>query len=139
MRTVCLVVVGALIAALSSLPVRAEKKADVPDGNWIKKEGDVKMEFADKGVLRIFPHGEKEAFVVVCSYSVAKDGAIKAKVKEYEGKEETKARAKNVVPIGLEFQFAWKVKDGVATLEEVKGDDVGAIKSHLEGQYELKK
>ena len=44
------------------------------------------------------------------------------------------------IPIGTEFSFQWKVKDGAATLAEVKGDEskTELLKAHLEADYEKK-
>jgi hypothetical protein len=100
---------------------------------------DVKLEFPDKEVLKVFPHGDKDAFAIVCSYTLGKDGVVKVKVKDYEGSDEIKEKAKNFVPVGLEFSFTWKAKDGSATLADITGEKADAIKNHLEGDYEAKK
>jgi hypothetical protein len=135
-----LLVCGVMLA-LVSLPAKAEdKKDDKPalSGAWVLKGGEAKIEFTDKDVLKISPHGESAVLVIVCEYTVGKDGAVKAKITALEGKEEAKAKAKEIVPVGLEFRFTWKAKDDTATLGEVKGEKVDAIKSHLEGDYAKK-
>ena len=118
--------------------VADDKKAEAPAGTWAKKGMDVKLEFPEKGVLKVYPHGEKDAFAVVCSYTLGKDGRVKAKVTDHEGSAEIKEKAKNIVPVGLEFEFTWTVKDGAGKLDDVKGDKTEPIKNHLEGEYEKK-
>jgi hypothetical protein len=138
---------GARLLALAGLevccaPVSAEEKKDDKDksplkGVWTQAEGKVKIEFADKDVMKIFPHGNED-IVVVCSCTAGKDALVKVKITEIEGKD--KDKVKEVLPIGLAFSFKWQVKDAAATLDDVKGDDVPAmVKSHLEGKYEQKK
>jgi hypothetical protein len=107
-------------------------------GNWAKKGGEMKIEFADKGVLKLLPHGDKAGIVITCKYSVEKDGAIKAKISELEAPADIKEKLTQRVPVGLEFSFKCKVKDDTATLDDVTGDKTEALKSHLEGEYERK-
>ena len=127
-------------SALAPRPAAADDKdKPAPAGTWVRKEGELKLEFVDKGVLRISPHGDKEAFTVVCSYTAAKGGRVTAKITDLEGKAELTEKAKNVVPVGSEFSFQWRVKDGTATLDDLKGEKVDALKAHLEGDFEAKK
>ncbi len=44
----------------------------------------------------------------------------------------------NVVPVGMEFQFKWKVDGEAATLDEVDGKDTDQVKARLEGDYAKK-
>jgi hypothetical protein len=106
-------------------------------GTWVLKGGELKIEFCDKEVMKISPHGDNDAIVVVCSYQVEKGKRVKTKITELEGKAKEKAR--ELIPVGLEFSFTWQVKDGIATLGDLKGKKVELLKSHLEGQYEQKK
>ena len=62
---------------------------------------------------------------------------VKATISELEGTAKDKLQGK--LPVGTEFSFRWKVQDGTATLDDVKGDTVGLLKSHLVGDYEPKK
>lgn len=129
------------ILALAGLTVLAEDKKEdkgkaALTGKWTKKEGELKMEFCDKEVMKFYPHGDKLAFAIVCNYSFEKDGRVKVKITELEGTQEIKDKAKGSLPIGLEFSFKYKVKDSAATLDEVKGDNVEHLKTHLEGDYE---
>jgi hypothetical protein len=114
-----------------------DKKAEAPAGTWVKSGAELKIEFQDKGVLRIAPHGNKEA-VIVCSYTAGKAGAVAVKVTDHEGSDDFKAKIKDHAPVGLEFEFTWTVKDGKATLSEVKGKSKDVLSSHLEGEYEKK-
>jgi hypothetical protein len=115
-----------------------DKKDDKPalSGTWALKGGELKIEFADKNVMKVFPHGKAEVLAILCSYSVGKDGLVKAKITELEG--EAKDKAKDHVPVGLEFNFKWKAKDDTAKLEDVKGENTDVFKSHMEGEYEKK-
>jgi hypothetical protein len=107
-------------------------------GSWAKKGGEMKIEFADKGVLKLLPHGDKAGIVIVCKYTSEKDGVVKAKITELEAKADIKEKLTQVVPVGLEFSFKCKVKDDAATLEDVTGEKTETLKSHLEGDYERK-
>jgi hypothetical protein len=122
--------------ALTGLPAWAEEKKDPkgPTGTWARKDGELRLEFADQETLRLQPHGDKAEFTVVCGYT-HKDGVVKAKIKELEGKAEILEKAKNVLPVGKEFSFAWKAKDDTATLEDLKGENTDGLKAHLEGEF----
>jgi hypothetical protein len=128
---------GLILAVLPAFAGDKDKPALT--GAWVQQGAELRITFVDKDTMKIYPHGENEVLVIVCSYSVAKDGLVKAKITDLEGKEEAKEKAKELVPIGLEFTFAWKVKDDTATLAGVKGDKVQALKAHLEGKYEPKR
>jgi hypothetical protein len=136
-RSFIKVAVGALAAI--GLPAWADdtKDAKGPAGTWAKKDGEVRLEFADKETLRIRPHGDKAEFTVVCSYAV-KDGVVKAKITELEGKAEILEKAKPHLPVGREFSFAWTAKDDTATLADLTGKDTDGLKGHLEGEYAKK-
>ena len=75
---------------------------------------------------------------VVCEYTVEKEGLVKAKITDFEGKEEAKKMVKEKLPVGTEFSFKWKVKDDTAKLDDLKGDKIEDLKSHLEGDYKKK-
>src|SRR5262245_24734062 len=107
-------VVLACVLALASLAATAgEKKGDKPalSGTWGKKDAELKIEFAAKGVLKIAPHGDSAMIAIVCDYAVEKEGLVKAKVTGFEGKEEAKKHVGEKLPVGTEFSFKWKVKD----------------------------
>ena len=129
------------VLVLVSLPASADgQKGDKPalSGTWAKKDGELKIEFADKDVLKIAPHGDSAVFAVVCHYTVAKEGLVKARITGFEGKEEAKKKAAEVIPVGLKFSFKWTVKGDAARLHDLTGDKVEALKSHLEGDFEKK-
>jgi hypothetical protein len=130
---------GAMVLAGLSAAA-GEKKNDkgkaVPAGVWAQQGGEAKIEFGDKNVMKIFPHGDNDAIIVVCSYTVEKKTLIKARIAELDGK--AKEKAKDVLPIGLEFRFTWQVDGDVATVGNVKGENVERLKSHLEGKYDKK-
>jgi hypothetical protein len=135
---VCGAVLACAFVALAGQSVAADdKKGDkdksAPAGVWQRTEGDLKIEFADKAVLKISPHGKDELILILCKYAVEKDGSVKAKVTELTG--EAKDKVKDVLPVGYEFSFKWNAKDDAATLDGVKGDNVEHLKSHLEGKY----
>lgn len=142
MRTIspCLFLVAISAVALACLSAQAEDKKEKssPAGVWQKKDGQLRLEFCDKNVIKIFPHGDKAEITILCKYTTGKDGLIKAKIAEFEGKPEVTEKLKGIVPIGLEFSFKYLAKDKTATLDDVKGDNVDALKSHLEGEYEQK-
>lgn len=111
-----------------------DAKKPAPAGRWHKTEGQIRIDFLDKGVMKIAPHGD-DTFVVVCSYAVTKDGRIKAKITELEGKDEIKEKAKSHLPVGMEWTFAWNAKGEKATLDNIDGKEVDLLKSHLEGEF----
>jgi RNA polymerase sigma factor (sigma-70 family) len=116
-----------------------EKKKVSLSGVWVLKDADLKLDFSKKDVLKIYPHGDKEAIVLSCEYSVGKDGRVKAKVTGLEGNKEAKEKIEEHVPVGTAFSFRWKVKGAAATLSDLKGDKEDDLKSHLEGDYTEKK
>jgi hypothetical protein len=129
------------VLVLASLSAFADdKKDDKPalSGSWVKKDGELKIEFTDKDVMKIAPHGNDEVFLVLCTYTVEK-GEVKAKITGLEGKEEAKKKAQEHLPVGFKFSFKWKVNGDTARLDDVKGDDVEILKSHMEGDFEQKK
>jgi hypothetical protein len=136
------VVLACGLLALASLAATAgETKGDRPalSGTWGKKDGELKIAFADKGVLKIAPHGDSALIAVVCDYTVAKGGLVKARVTGFEGKEEAKKHVAEKLPVGTEFSFKWKVKKDTAKLADLKCAKVEQLKSHLEGEYDRKK
>jgi hypothetical protein len=129
------------VLALSSLLAPAggqEKDKPALSGLWVQKGGELTMEFSGKDVVKISPHGDNAVIVIVCNYTIDKEGLVKAKITEFEGKDEVKDKVKQRLPIGLQFSFKWQIKDDSATLDDVKGDNVQPLKSHLEGKYEKK-
>ena len=125
------------IVALIAPWTRADDKKDaaLPPGVWGLQGGEMKLEFANKNVLKLYPHGTAEVVAIVCNYAL-KDGRVKAKVTELDGT--AKDKIQKVVPLGLEFNFRWKPSGDMAALEDVKGEKVELLKSHLEGKYEKK-
>jgi hypothetical protein len=130
-------VCGAL--ALAGPSAVADDKKDGKDkpalsGSWVKKEGELKLEFADKDTLKIAPHGNDDVLVIVCGYTLEK-GQVKAEVNGFEGKDEAKEKVKEKLPVGSKFSFKWKVDGDTCTLDDVKGDHADLLKGHLEGKY----
>src|SRR5262249_27142645 len=116
---------------------REEKSKASLSGVWEQKDGEVKIEFSDDQ-MKVFPHGDNKVIVVLCEYTLAKGGLVKAKVTGLEGKKEAKEKAEKHGPVGLAFSFKWTVKGKTATLGDVKGKDVETLKSRLQGDYEKK-
>lgn len=137
-KSVVLLACGVLVLASLSALADDKKGNSVLSGEWQKKDGHLKIEFCDKNTIKIYPHGDKAEIAIICSYTAGKNGVIKAKIKEFAGKAEVTEKVKGIVPVGSEFSFKCTVKDKVATLDDVKGENVDAIKSHLEGEYEQK-
>jgi hypothetical protein len=120
-----------------------DKKGDkaAPSGTWVRKEGELKLEFDGKGELKIAPHGDSKTIAIVCDSTIEKDGRVKVKVTGAEGSsEEAVNKVKEHVQAGLEFSFKWTVKGDTAKLDDLKGegDAIEKLKSHLEGDYEKK-
>jgi hypothetical protein len=125
---------------MASLSAAADDKKDRPtlSGVWILKGGEPKIEFVDDKVVRISPHGDSAVIAVICEYTVDKAGRVKVKVTDFEGKEEVKDKLKEKLPVGTAFSFNWKVRGDTAKLDDVKGDETGLVKAHLEGEYQKK-
>jgi hypothetical protein len=117
-----------------------DKKDDKPAlaGVWVKKEGEMKLDFTAKDALTITPHGENKVVVLRCEAARDKDGVVKAKIADIEGKEEAVKMIKDKLPIGTEFSFKWTVTKEAATLEDLKGEKIEVFKSLLEGEFEKK-
>src|SRR5262245_39822860 len=90
-----------LLALAGPTATAGDKKGDKPalSGTWGKKDGEPKIEFADKGVVKIAPHGDGAVIAIVCDYTVEKEGLVKAKVTGFEGKEEVTKRVAEKVPV----------------------------------------
>jgi hypothetical protein len=130
------------VLALASLAAMAdEKKNDKPalSGTWGKKDGELRIEFADKGVMKVVPHSDSAVLTIVCDYTIEKEELVKAKVTALEGKEEATKKVQEHLPVGFQFTFKWKVNGAAARLDDIMGDDVAMLKSHLEGDFEQKK
>ena len=128
-----------LACPLASADDKKDKDKPALSGTWVLKGGETRIEFSDKNKVKIAPHGDNNVIAVVCEYTVEKDGLVKAKITDFEGKDEAKEVAKEMLPVGTEFSFKWKVKEGTAKLDDLKGDRVELLKSHLEGDYSQKK
>jgi hypothetical protein len=139
------IVLACNVLVLASLPALAgdekdkDKSKPVLSGVWALKEGETSIEFADKRVVKISPHGDDKVIAVVCEYTTGKEGLVKVKITGFEGKDEAKEVVKELLPVGTEFSFKWKVTKDTAKLTELKGDKVDVLKSHLEGEYREKK
>jgi hypothetical protein len=143
----CGVVLAFSAFILAGLSASADDKKDKDkpalSGVWMLKTGDVtshkmKIEFSEHKI-KISPHGDNQVIVVICEYTAAKRGLVKAKITEFEGKDEVKEKVKQTLPVGTAFSFKWEVKDDNAKLSDLKGDKVEHLKSHLEGEYSRKK
>jgi hypothetical protein len=140
----CGVVLACGVLALASPAATADdNKGDKPalSGTWVKKDAELKIEFADKDVVKFFLHGDNadKLIAVVCEYTVEKDGLVQAKVTGHEGKEEIKKAVGEKLPVGVQFSFKWTAKGDAAKLEDLKGDKVPEIfKTHVEGDFEKK-
>ena len=127
---------------LAGLSASTDDKKDKPalSGTWVQKEGEHKLEFSGKNVMNLFPHEEYKLIVIVCEYTVEKGNRVKAKVTGFDGSsDEAKNAVKEIIPVGTEFSFQWKVTDDNAKLDDLKCDKAEQLKSHLEGEYEQKK
>src|SRR5687767_14779729 len=130
MRAIKFGIVFAFVATVAASAV-GDDKAKAPSGSWMKSGGQLRLEFADKGVLKVSPHSKDELILLVCKYTIDKDGVIKAKVTELEGSAKEKVQAS--LPVGLEFSFKWEAKDDSATIADLKGNNTESLANHLEG------
>ncbi len=129
----------ALAGIFAGRSVGADDKKAALSGEWVRKEGELKIEFVGEGVMKVFPHGADNKLAIVFDYTVEKDKRVKVKVTDIEGDEKQIEKVKEHVPVGFELNFKWTVKDKTATLGEIKGkdEDLGHWKT-LEGEYEKK-
>jgi hypothetical protein len=117
---------------------KGEKGKPIPPGTWERKDAEPKLEFSGEDKLTIFPHGGNVDLQIDCSYTVTKDGLVKAKITRLGGPENVIDKVKGSAPVGLEFRFKWKVERDKATLDDLDGNDVEHVKERLEGEYTKK-
>jgi hypothetical protein len=115
-----------------------DKEKPALSGKWSRKEGHMRIEFTGKDAVTLYPHRDKADIAIVCKLAIDKEGVVKVKITEFEGKDEIKEQIKRRYPVGFEFQFTWKAKGDTALLDNVDGKDAEGLKSHLEGEYEKK-
>jgi hypothetical protein len=124
---------------LVSLAAAADEKKDKDkpalSGIWMQQGGETKIEFSEKNVMTICPHGDSNVIALICEYNVETAGIVKAKITDLGGKEEAQMKVKEILPVGTEFRFKWKVTDNAAKLDDLVGDKVEPLKAHLEGEY----
>ena len=137
----CGVVLVSSVFIMAGLSASAGAKNDKAalSGVWMLKGGELKIEFADKNVLKISPHGDSKLIAVICKYTVENEGLVKAKITDFEGKDEVKQKAKDHLPVGTAFRFKWRVTADTAKLSDLQGDQSEHLKAHLEGEYSQKK
>ena len=135
-----LVPLSCVVLALACLPAAADDNKDKPalSGTWVKKGGDLRIEFGDDHAMKILPHGDNVQIAIICKYTPAKNGTVNAEITKIEGKAEVVDKVKQHAPVGLKLSFKCVVKGDNATLDDLKGDNIDALKSHLEGEYEKK-
>ena len=129
---------GVFVLALLSGSADDKKDKPSPSGVWTLKAGETVLEFSNDKTVRIAPHGESNPIAVICEYTAGKDETVKAKVTDYEGSDEVKEMLKEVLPVGTEFTFKWKITGETAKLDEIKSDMAEHLRSHLEGEYSRK-
>src|ERR1700687_4916147 len=88
-------VLASAVLLLASVSAPGEDKKDDKDkpslaGTWTRQEGQTKIECSGKDVMKIYPHGDNKVIVVVCEYALKKEGLVKAKITELEGREKEK-------------------------------------------------
>lgn len=125
------------LLTLAFAPAFARAADTKPAGTWKHKSAEMKLAF-EKDVLKLYPHGDKDVIVLVCKFTADKNGVIKAKITDFEGKEEFQEQVKKLFPAGFEFTFKLTVQKDNATLDDVQGKDTEGLKSRLEGEYEKK-
>jgi peroxiredoxin len=120
-------------------PPADDKKGDFAlAGTWGRKGGALKIEFDDKGVMKIAPHGDKTAVAITCDYTCEKGGVVKAKVTGFEATGRQKKQIERLLPAGTKFAFKWTVKADGAKLDGLTGDKVEVLRHLLEGDFEQK-
>jgi hypothetical protein len=131
---------GLAALVLAGSQVQADDKNDKPtlSGCWGMKDSEPTLKFTPEGGLTIYPHGDNNAISIECTYILSKEGLVKVKVKNIDAPEKVIEQVKNVISIGLEFEFHWKADGDKAKLEGMEGKDVEHIKDRLEGEYAKK-
>src|SRR5262245_17924076 len=77
----------ALAAIFAGRSAGADDKKAVLSGEWVRKEGELKIEFVGGGVMKLFPHGANNKLALVFDYTVEKDKRVKVKMTDIEGEE----------------------------------------------------
>src|SRR5207245_36667 len=90
----CGVLLACSFFILAGPSASADDNKDKPSlsGVWTSKYGEAKIEFSDKNVMKISPHGDSNVLVVICEYTLDKEGLVKAKISDLEGKDEVKEK-----------------------------------------------
>src|SRR5262245_11856044 len=105
-------IVAVIVLILAGLAAagggKGEKSEPLPEGVWALKGGELTLQFSGKDQLKVSPHGKDEIILVVCRYSAAKGGVVKATITALEGKAQDKA--KDILPVGAEFSFTWRAQ-----------------------------
>jgi RNA polymerase sigma factor (sigma-70 family) len=125
-----------LFTSFTQGPTEQKKPADAPAGTWAREGGEQTIEFGDKNTMKISAH--KGDLIIACEFTREKE-LLKASITGIEGKEELREKAKEKLPIGFKFEFKWKVKGDLATLDDLKGENTELLRAHLEGDYKAKK
>lgn len=128
---------GTLVVALAAGPAAADDKDKVTlSGTWTREANGLDLKFAfSKETFKFAVFGGENGVTITCKYAVEKDGTVKATVTKVEEKGNFPSKP----PDGLEFSFQWKVKDGTASLDDLKGPDLAEAKAIVEGEYAKKK
>src|SRR5947209_19180363 len=61
-----------------------EREDKTLTGTWTRKEGELRLEFSDRDVLSISPHGKDEFVLIRCKYTADPSGIGKSKVTELQ-------------------------------------------------------
>lgn len=107
-------------------------------GTWAKQDGETRIEFVDKEVMKISPHGDPAVIAIVCKYTLDKAGLVKAEISDFEGRNDFKEQVKQIVPVGSKFEFTLTVDKTSASVDNITGDNAERLKGHMEGKYDWK-
>jgi hypothetical protein len=128
---------GGFALALLALagPVSAEDKKDEKRTTWTREVGDVTLKFEmgkDTAKYHVFA-GENGC--VISAKITTEKNVVSSEVTGVEVKGNFPGAPKK----GEKISFKWEVKDGVATLSDLKGDNTEGAKDVVEGEYKKKK
>ena len=124
----------ALLALAGPAPAEDKKDKDKVT-TWTREINgiDLRFEFG-KGTGKIRVDTADNALILEVKLKTEKD-VVSVEITDVE----VKGNFPNTAKKGDKFSFKWEVKDGVATLSDLKGENVEEAKRVVEGEYKLKK
>lgn len=114
---------------------KADDKAPVLSGKWIREADDFKLEFGfEKDKLTIVVLSGENGLTVTLDYKVDKDGKVTAEVNEVKEKGNFPTKPEK----GSKISFTFKAAEKTAKITDFEAPEGDAAKAIVEGEYKKK-